>query len=692
MTGLSRIGFLGWGGIAAAGSLAVALGLGLVYQDALAPGSDDVATPAETAVPDLQDTDIAAASAPAIPEAPAPAPAPDPTANAPGFDVVRIAEDGGALVAGTALPGAGITLRVDGETVAQGAADGAGQFVTMFLLEPSRQVRLMTLEMVLGDGRVIASPDSIVLTPQPVPDDPPAPGATPQLAALTASPGESASPADERHAVTSAAPEPPVDVDPLARTVPSDTVPSDVVPRVAAEPAPVAQPPDAPALPSFAAPAHTAPRVRAPTAAQPPAPATRAGDGLPAPGAAPPVPPYPAPETMASLPAPAPDPSPDVAPDTAPRQPAAIGHHPVARTAVPDQPVVAAPGSSDAPAVSTAPGGPAPQVLSALPEPAPAPMPDAAEAPAPAEGRRPLPPLAAPSGLPAAPQGGGDAALAAATDPGESLPRAFLLRGTGEVELIDRAPQVMDNVVIDMIGYSAEGEVQISGRAARAEPDGALRVYLDNRPVAVARAESGDWRLDLPQIDPGVYTLRVDQLGEDGRVISRFETPFQRETPERLVRALAAQAESQVAAQRAAEVEAEAAAQAARLAQAAAGRAQPVEMPARATPDPEAPAMPPVASTPPAAAQLPQPVTRVDPPAAPAPAGSGSVAPTSAAPPEAARPGIALITVQPGQSLWRISDAHYGDGIRWVQIFRANRDQIRNPDLIFPGQVFALPD
>jgi nucleoid-associated protein YgaU len=65
-------------------------------------------------------------------------------------------------------------------------------------------------------------------------------------------------------------------------------------------------------------------------------------------------------------------------------------------------------------------------------------------------------------------------------------------------------------------------------------------------------------------------------------------------------------------------------------------------------------------------------------------------------PPEAATAlngdGVAAVTVQPGSTLWAISERRYGSGIEYVQIFEANRDLIRDPDLIYPGQVFALPD
>ena len=49
------------------------------------------------------------------------------------------------------------------------------------------------------------------------------------------------------------------------------------------------------------------------------------------------------------------------------------------------------------------------------------------------------------------------------------------------------------------------------------------------------------------------------------------------------------------------------------------------------------------------------------------------------------------IVVQPGNNLWRLARSAYGRGIRYTVIYEANRDQIRNPGLIFPGQVFAVP-
>lgn len=49
------------------------------------------------------------------------------------------------------------------------------------------------------------------------------------------------------------------------------------------------------------------------------------------------------------------------------------------------------------------------------------------------------------------------------------------------------------------------------------------------------------------------------------------------------------------------------------------------------------------------------------------------------------------VTIQPGYTLWALAKNKYGDGARYVQIFEANRDHIKDPDLIYPGQIFDLP-
>ena len=51
-----------------------------------------------------------------------------------------------------------------------------------------------------------------------------------------------------------------------------------------------------------------------------------------------------------------------------------------------------------------------------------------------------------------------------------------------------------------------------------------------------------------------------------------------------------------------------------------------------------------------------------------------------------------FIVVQPGNSLWRLARRVYGSGFGYTVIFEANADQIRDPDLIYPGQIFTLPE
>lgn len=49
------------------------------------------------------------------------------------------------------------------------------------------------------------------------------------------------------------------------------------------------------------------------------------------------------------------------------------------------------------------------------------------------------------------------------------------------------------------------------------------------------------------------------------------------------------------------------------------------------------------------------------------------------------------VIIRRGDTLWHISRRVYGRGIRYSTIYLANQDQIRNPDLIWPGQIFAVP-
>ncbi|MEO0916230.1 MAG: LysM peptidoglycan-binding domain-containing protein, partial [Pseudomonadota bacterium] len=162
-------------------------------------------------------------------------------------------------------------------------------------------------------------------------------------------------------------------------------------------------------------------------------------------------------------------------------------------------------------------------------------------------------------------------------------------------------PEAMTNVSIDAITYDTEGDVALSGRAVGSSR---VQIYLNNQPLVTAGIEDGgQWKVDLPDVDTGTYTLRVDEVDAEGTVISRAETPFLREAVEDI----------------------------------------------QALDDTQRVA-------------------------------SADVAPVS------------LITVQPGNTLWGIAQDSYGEGLLYVRVFEANTDRIRDPDLIFPGQIFTVPD
>ncbi len=182
---------------------------------------------------------------------------------------------------------------------------------------------------------------------------------------------------------------------------------------------------------------------------------------------------------------------------------------------------------------------------------------------------------------------------------------AILRSGEEGVELL-QAPTVQDTppeqIALDTIGYSDAGDVELTGRA---QDGSAVRLYLDNQLVAdIAPATDGQWRGEVEGIDPGVYTLRVDEVAPDGTVVSRLETPFKREPVEVL-------------------------------------RATETTNPGEASTD---------------------------------------------------APAIRSVTVQKGDTLWAISRDRFGDGVLYVKLFEANKDSIRDPDLIYPGQIFTIPE
>ena len=143
------------------------------------------------------------------------------------------------------------------------------------------------------------------------------------------------------------------------------------------------------------------------------------------------------------------------------------------------------------------------------------------------------------------------------------------------------------SLTLDVVDYDESGRLRLLGQA---NPGNATIVYLNNS--AIGRAEvavDGQWELrPANPVEPGLYTLRVDEL-KSKTVVARIELPFSRAAP--------------------------------------------------------------IAD-----------LKHED-----------------------------YVIVQPGNSLWRISRRLLGQGTMYSVIYEANRDQIRDADLIYPGQVFAIP-
>ena len=334
-----------------------------------------------------------------------------------------------------------------------------------------------------------------------------------------------------------------------------------------------------------------------------------------------------------------------------------------------------------------------------------------------------------------------------------AAPAALKLTESG-VEVMQPATpvpaEIAAEVSLDVIAYTDSGAVQLAGTGFAGA---ILRLYLDNIEAAsVIVGEDGRWSLTSDSIAPGLYTLRIDQLDAAGKVTSRLETPFQRETYEALAAASAPPAEKSAAVvQPAAEPATEPAAAPLVVGDATS------EVPALSDNDaatPETSLVEPdtqgiqsdaVAEAEPSVAQPTAPEPAAPEPAAPesdvaeiaAPESADAVATTNAAPeapatelatasqpqittdttalqapilepttlstqapgPEApstetapaASSGPITITVQPGFTLWAIARENFGSGIMYVQVFEANKDKIRNPDLIYPGQVLSVP-
>jgi nucleoid-associated protein YgaU len=72
--------------------------------------------------------------------------------------------------------------------------------------------------------------------------------------------------------------------------------------------------------------------------------------------------------------------------------------------------------------------------------------------------------------------------------------------------------------------------------------------------------------------------------------------------------------------------------------------------------------------------------------------GSSTAPPAPQTPAAGDAPPARTYKVAPGDSLSKIAKQFYGDANKWKRIFEANRDTIKNPDLIHPGQILKIPE
>ena len=169
--------------------------------------------------------------------------------------------------------------------------------------------------------------------------------------------------------------------------------------------------------------------------------------------------------------------------------------------------------------------------------------------------------------------------------------------------------------------------VQGTGR-----PGDSLSIYLNDAPVAGAVVgQDGKWTLTVRQgLTAGHYQVRVDQLGPDGKVTARAAAPFDYA--------------------------------------------------------PDLAAATPASGTAPAA-------SAESAPSAPAtlPSDAAKTASAAASPANPVVEHVGTVSIVRGDNLWRISRGIYGRGIRYTVIYAANENQIRDPNLIYPGQVFVVP-
>ncbi|KAA2237463.1 LysM peptidoglycan-binding domain-containing protein [Salinarimonas soli] len=211
-------------------------------------------------------------------------------------------------------------------------------------------------------------------------------------------------------------------------------------------------------------------------------------------------------------------------------------------------------------------------------------------------------------------------------------------------------------VKVETVEAEEGGQLYVSGRAA---PGATVRLYL-NETLVASGAATPDGRISFSirrGVAAGDYRVRLDEAGgETGSVVSRAEVTF-------------------------------AMPQAGAVAQPAPGT-DPANR-AAATGTPGSPSRTAEASA------KPMGPAGVNPGGEPGRTVTASADPSGG--PRMGEPGLVVVpqistaAVTRGDSLWRISRRIYGSGLRYTVIYDANLRQIRDPDRIYPGQVFVVP-
>lgn len=273
--------------------------------------------------------------------------------------------------------------------------------------------------------------------------------------------------------------------------------------------------------------------------------------------------------------------------------------------------------------------------------------------------------------------------------------------------------------------------VEIEGRkvfvAGMAKAGHSVRVYANEILLGETRASPDNrFLIETEQELPvGDYIIRADLLAPDGSVVARAAVPFERQPGEAIAAVAPPAAPAETPAAAPAQEPAAAAPPTSEVAGQATAPAAPVELPATgaaqapaaapppagtegsgqaggeaaAQAEPTAPSVPGQASG--EAAQAPGAASPAQQPAAaqPAPAESSvdvAVAPPAGGDAEALAPKLqnvdGAVIIRRGDTLWQISRRVYGKGMRFSTIFLANQEQIRDPNRIWPGQVFRVPE